>query len=99
MSYQFKLQVPISEELNEKLKKKSKQIGFSSVNEVARLLLTNFANGNLSLSFVESKPSSSNYENIDELEKIVLEGLREYKSGKTKRLDLSKSISKQLLEE
>jgi hypothetical protein len=97
MAYQFKLQVPISEELNDRLKKKSKQIGFSSVNEVARLLLTNFVNGNLSLSFVESKPA----ENIpnEELEKIIAKGISEYNKSKTKKLNLSKSVHQQLLED
>jgi hypothetical protein len=97
MAYQFKLQVPISEELNDQLKKKSQQIGFSSVNEVARLLLTNFVNGNLSLSFVESKP----VENIpnEELEKIIAKGIAEYNKGKTKKLNLSKSVHQQLLED
>ena len=52
MTYQLKLQIPISEELNNKLKKKAKEVGFSSVNEIARLLLTNFVKNNLVISFV-----------------------------------------------
>lgn len=98
MAYQFKLQVPISQELNTKLKKKSKEIGFSSVNDVVRLLLTNFANGNLSLSFVESK--SSPVELADEdLEKIIALGLSEYNRGKTKKIKFSSSIHEQLMED
>lgn len=97
MAYQFKLQVPISEELNKKLKAKSKQVGFSSVNEVARLLLTNFANGTLSLSFVESPPQAELADK--ELEKIITLGMKEYKQGKTKKLNLSKSVHDQLMED
>lgn len=95
--YQFKLQVPISKDLNEKLKHKAKEVGFGSVNDVARLLLTNFANGNLLVSFL-SNQSSYKVENSKELEKIVAEGMAEHKRGETKILDLSKPISKQLLE-
>lgn len=100
MAYQFKLQVPISKELNEKLKYKAKEVGFGSVNDVARLLLTNFANGNLFVSFF-SNPSTipASKENIEELERIITEGMMEYKQGKAKSLDLAKPISKQLLKD
>lgn len=91
MAYQFKLQVPISEELNEKLKEKSKQVGFSSVNQVARLLLTSFVNGDLNLSFTNNDKDS-------DLEKIIAAGIAEYENAKTKTLDLSKSIHEQLQE-
>ena len=93
MAYQFKLQIPISEELNEKLKQKSKQIGFSSVNQVARLLLNSFVNGDLNFSF-----TSSNKNFDSDLEKIIAAGIEEYNNGKTKELDLSKSIHEQLQE-
>lgn len=98
MVYQFKLQVPISKQLNEKLKKKAKEVGFGSVNDVARLLLTNFANGNLFVSFLSNQVPKVE-EDIEELEKIVAEAMEEYKQGKTKTIDPSKSISKQLLED
>ena len=52
MAYQFKLQIPINLELKKKLRQKAEEIGFSSVNEIVRLLITNFAKGNLNLSFV-----------------------------------------------
>lgn len=97
MAYQFKLQVPISEELNKKVKKKAEQIGFSSVNDVVRLLLTNFANGNLSLSFIETK--SKNEIASKRLEEVIIKGIEEYNRGKTKKINLSKSIHEQLLED
>jgi hypothetical protein len=98
MAYQFKLQVPISEELNKKLKNKANEVGFSSVNEIARLLLTNFANGNLSLSFTEKRPKEELTIN-KELEAVIKKGISDYKKGKTKKLDFSKSIHEQLMED
>jgi hypothetical protein len=98
MAYQFKLQVPISEELNKKLKNKANEVGFSSVNEIARLLLTNFANGNLSLSFTE-KPPREELNINKELEAVIKKGISDYKKGKTKKLDFSKSIHEQLMED
>ncbi|MBU6197850.1 MAG: hypothetical protein KGO93_09835 [Cyanobacteria bacterium REEB446] len=98
MAYQFKLQVPISEELNKKLKNKANEVGFSSVNEIARLLLTNFANGNLSLSFTE-KPPKEELTISKELEAVIKKGISDYKKGKTKKLDFSKSIHEQLMED
>jgi hypothetical protein len=98
MAYQFKLQVPISEELNKKLKNKAYEVGFSSVNEIARLLLTNFANGNLSLSFTEKRPKEE-LTISKELEAVIKKGISDYKKGKTKKLDFSKSIHEQLMED
>ncbi len=97
MTYQLKLQVPISEELNNKLKKKAKEVGFSSVNEIVRLLLTNFVNNNLVISFV-SKLSGEN-SNKENLKQIIAEGLVEYKEGKTKKLNFSKPLYSQLVED
>ena len=101
MAYQFKLQVPISEDLNQQLKTKAKEIGFSSVNEIARLLLTNFANGNIFLSFMSNSTTSYalSPEEQKDLESIVAEGIKEYKEGKTKKLDFSKPLTEQLIEE
>ncbi len=97
MSYQLKLQVPISEELNNKLKKKAKEVGFSSVNEIVRLLLTNFVNNNLVISFVNKLDDE--YSEKEKLKQIIAEGILEYNEGKTKKLDFSKSIHKQLMED
>lgn len=94
--YQFKLQIPISFELKEKLKQKAKQIGFSSVNEVARLLLTNFAKGSLNISFIFNPKEEISDE---ELKNVVTEGISEYKKGKTKKLNFSKNIHDQLMED
>lgn len=94
MAYQFKLQVPISRELNEKLKTKVSEIGFSSVNDIVRLLLTNFANGKLSFEFV-NKPDYPQY-NVMELEKVLEAGMKEYEEGKTRELDVSAGIAAHL---
>ncbi len=97
MTYQLKLQIPISEELNNKLKKKAKEVGFSSVNEIARLLLTNFVNNNLVISFVSKLDTESS--NKESLKQIIADGLVEYKEGKTKKLNFSKSLHSQLIED
>lgn len=93
MAYQFKLQVPISESLNKKLKERAEEIGFSSVNEIARLLLTNFANKKLNISFIEPSTETAS----PELEKIIEAGLKEYKARKTKKLNPKKSFHEQLM--
>ena len=98
MAYQLKLQIPISEELNNKLKKKAKEIGFSSVNEIARLLLTNFVNGNLVVSFLSKLGTKETKSANEDLKRVIADGLIEYKEGKTKSLDFSKSIHHQLIE-
>ena len=97
MTYQLKLQIPISEELHNKLKKKAKEVGFSSVNEIARLLLTNFVNNNLVISFVSKLDTESS--NKESLKQIIADGLVEYKEGKTKKLNFSKSLHSQLIED
>ena len=51
MSYQYKLQIPIPEDLNKQLKEKVKELGFSSISEATRFLLINLVNGNLSIGF------------------------------------------------
>lgn len=107
MAYQFKLQVPISKELNEQLKLKAKEVGFNSVNDIARLLLTNFAKGNLGISFIEKplakKKRKSSIEdfslNEEELEEIIAQGIAEYEANKTKEVDFSKSVHEQLIQE
>lgn len=75
MVYQFKLQVPVSRELNKRLKKRAKEVGFSSVSDVARLLLTQFAQGDLVVSFMNSALVSKN--GIEETEDTELNSLDE----------------------
>ena len=98
MVHHFKLQIPISEKLKESLKQKAGEIGFSSINDLARLVLTNIANGTLNISF-NFKLTSHQTSEDEELEKILKEGLVEYKAGKAKALDFSKSIHNQLMED
>ena len=96
MAYQFKLQVPISRELNKKLKAKAAKVGLSSVNDIVRMLLTSFANGDLAVSFVNNTTETSVDYDTAELDKIVSRGMAEHKAGKTKLLDFSKNIHEQL---
>ncbi len=97
MAYQFKLQVPISRELNKKLKAKATKAGLSSVNDIVRMLLTSFANGDLAVSFVSTTADTSTDYDIAKLDKIVTQGMAEHKAGKTKLLDFSKDIHEQLM--
>ena len=99
MAYQFKLQIPITRELKEMLKEKAEEIGFSSVNEIVRLLITNFAKGNLNISFVHKSKDLIEKINEIDLKNVIAEGLVEYKKGKTKKLDFSKSLHEQLIED
>lgn len=99
MTYQFKLQIPISRDLKELLREKAEEVGFSSVNELIRLLITNFAKGNLNLSFIYKPKDVFEGTNETDLKNIIAEGLVEYKKGKTKKLDFSKSLHDQLVED
>ncbi|MBT6842391.1 MAG: hypothetical protein HOA17_01170 [Candidatus Melainabacteria bacterium] len=96
MAYQFKLQVPISKELNEKLKVKVAEVGLNSVNDIVRMFLHDFVNGKLGLSFVPLQPELMLAEG-EELDKLIEAAHRDYEQGKTKTLDLSKSIHEQLM--
>ncbi len=96
MAYQFKLQVPISKKLNDMARAKAEELGFSSLNEVVRLFIANFAKGKLPISFAPVNPHT---ENLEELEKLVAEARAEYERGETKRIDFSRPISEQLLED
>jgi hypothetical protein len=98
MVYQFKLQIPISRELNKKLKSRVAKTGLSSVNDVARLLLTSYADGDLDISVVKNTPGDNwlGYD-LTELDAIVAQGMAEHKAGKTKSLDFSKNIHEQLM--
>jgi hypothetical protein len=107
MVYQRKLQVPISEELNKKLLARTKKAGFSSINEVTRLLLTSFAEGNLEFGFHHKVPqdiptgkfNSKEFPySEEELIKLVKEAKAERKKGKTKLIDTSKPIIDQILD-
>jgi hypothetical protein len=53
-----KLIIPISSDLNDKLESKASEMGFSSLNELTRILLTHFANGNIEISILSHMQSS-----------------------------------------
>lgn len=97
MVYQRKLQVPISEELNKKLLAKTKKAGFSSINEVTRLLLTSFAEGKLEFGF-QYKEEKVLLSSEEELITLIKQARKDSKAGKLKTLDFNKSIHDQLME-
>ncbi|NQY80121.1 MAG: hypothetical protein HRT47_07395 [Candidatus Caenarcaniphilales bacterium] len=74
-----KLQIPVNQKLKTALKKKADQLGFSSSNEVVRVLIQNFVNGNIDIQFTSSKPNTNL---IDlETEKSIVNSLKEIKEG------------------
>lgn len=88
MGYQYKLQVPISKKLRSELSSRAEEDGFGSVTDVARFFLTKYAHGMLSITAVSAGG--------DNLDKILAEGILEYKQGKTKPLDPKKPLIPQL---
>lgn len=68
MAYQFKLQIPISRELNKKLKAKATKAGLSSVSDLARMLLISFVNGDLKISFIRKQGDNVELCEDEELE-------------------------------
>lgn len=97
MADKYKLQIPISNELNERLKKKSQAVGFSSVTEIARVLLTNFANGNILLSLVGNNQEKYSTE-LSELDQLVSQALLEHEQGETRKLNFDKPLKQQLID-
>ncbi len=95
MAYQFKLQVPISKKLNDMAKAKALEMGFGSLNDMVRLLITNFATGKFELALTPVNPHT---ENLEELEKIVAQARAEYKRGEAITIDPSKPITPQLID-
>ncbi len=95
--YQYKLQIPISRKLNTMLKTKAEELGLNSVTDIARMLLTNFASGKISLSFTPERREDEIA--TEALEKIIAKGLEEYKQGKTKKLNFKKPLHDQLMED
>ena len=98
MTYQYKLQIPISRELNKKLKEKTSELGFSSVSEITRFLLTNLVNGNLSIGFIGNQMNNNYKEDWGDIEETLRKALLEEQEGRILELDFSKPIHEQIVE-
>jgi hypothetical protein len=95
-----KLQIPVNQKLKSALKKKADALGFSSSNEVVRVLIQNFMNGNIQLAFT-TNPKEEFIPLLDlETEKNIAQSLREMKNGDFDVLDFRKDPDalKKLLE-
>ncbi len=80
MEKDTKLQVPISQKLKKTLEKRSLELGFSSVNETVRVLLQNFAKGDINIGIIQK---NIQYPMIDiESEKRMAESYEDYKKGR-----------------
>jgi len=79
MEKNTKLQIPISQKLKKTLEKRSSELGFSSVNETVRVLLQNFAVGNINIGITQG---STHYPLINlETEKRISESYDDIKKG------------------
>lgn len=86
-----KLQIPINQKLKSALKKKAEALGFSSSNEIVRVLVQNFVNGNINLAFI-SNPKEESIPLLDlETEKNIAKSLDEIKRGDFDILDFNKN--------
>lgn len=92
MKKETKLQIPMSIKLKKSLEKKSEEAGFSSANELMRLMAHNFVQGNLTLEFMNTRQPKSEYiEMLDEeTERRVAESLDDYRAGRYETIDMSK---------
>jgi len=95
-----KLQIPVNQKLKSALKKKADALGFSSSNEIVRVLIQNFVNGNIQLAFT-TNPKEEFIPLLDlETEKNIAQSLKEIKNGDFDVLDFKKDPDalKKLLE-
>jgi hypothetical protein len=86
---QAKLQIPISLKLKKELEKKSDELGFSSVNEMARVFLHNLIKGKFFLQFASSDDQKIPMLN-EESEKRILQSYKDFANGDYEVIDSSK---------
>ena len=89
MKKETKLQIPISIKFKKALEKRSEELGFSSANELVRVITHTFISGNLALGIMN--PSKPEYiEILDEAtEKRLGKSLADYKAGRYTTIDPS----------
>jgi hypothetical protein len=89
MSQSKKLQIPLSSKLKEAFRKKTEEYGFSSANEALRLLIHNFVNGQIVLSF---NAQDNTIPALDlRSERRLARNIAEIRKGKVKVIDYSKN--------
>ncbi len=92
--FDTKLQTPIDAKVLKKAKAKAKERGFSSVNEVVRMILKDFSDGKMEMSFYYPQREISEAKELQYL-KDVKHTEKLLKTGKIK----SYSTAKELLED
>jgi len=90
MKNESKLQIPIPDKLKKNLVKKSESMGFSSVNELVRVVLQNFVQSDTLLKFMPQAEEKTLYLDV-EAEKRLSESLENYKAGRYTSIDTSKT--------
>jgi antitoxin component of RelBE/YafQ-DinJ toxin-antitoxin module len=85
-----RLQVPINNQILEKAKNKAEALGFSSINEIVRFFLKNFADGKFNI-YVNSDLEYRQF-----LDNEVKETLRDLKSKKIKSYNHTDELMKDL---
>ena len=79
---QTKLQIPVDNQTKIQANDRAQKDGFSSIQEVVRVFLSNYAKGNFSINFnTNSEHTSDKYEEF--LNKRLKEILEDFKMGKT----------------
>lgn len=88
MEKKTKLQIPMASNLRKALEQKSEELGFSSANELARVVLHNLVQGKINLEFLGAKEYIPMVD--AETEKRIAESLADYKAGRYETIDMSK---------
>ena len=89
-----RVQIPITAEKKALLEAKSIQLGFDSVTDSVRYLINCFLNGKINISISPEKIEIPD----KETEIAIIESLLERAKGKTKKLDSSKNLHKQIMQ-
>ncbi len=89
MTQNLRLQVPISAKIKKALEKKAEDEGFSSANDLVRLMIHRFLLGDFNFQMVQS---SKSYPMLDlETEKRLYQSLQEIKNGDYDLIDFKKN--------
>ncbi len=89
MTQNLRLQVPISAKTKKALEKKAEDEGFSSANDLVRLMIHKFLMGDFNFQIV---PNSKQYPMLDlESEKRIYQSLQEIKNGDYDLIDFKKN--------
>ncbi len=86
MSKNWRLQIPLDNKIKKSLEKKATEEGFSSSNDLVRLLIHKFLNGDFRLTLV---PHASALVDL-ETERRIYQSLKEIKQGDYDLIDFDK---------